>query len=375
LKKVLYISPNGYLGGAERFVLTAVNAHASGNKIAASILFFSGGEAYQEAKNAGLDCYMLKHSFRYRFPWKLFLALKEIRQIVKEVRPDILHLTMPYSHISLSLATIGLSIKKVWFQHGPVGSHLDRLANFFPVDVILYNSLDVKNRHRKTWPPPLFVGRELIINPGIKLSQKNHTLFNNKTLALASAGRICSWKGFHNIVKAIGELKQEINVKPFKLKIAGSVKMNSDKQYKDELIKLCQTYNLVNEVEFLDHVNDMEEFYQEQDVFIHASLIPEPFGLVVAESMTNGCLVIASDNGGVKDLVQNGVTGFNFPATSHYAVSELKKVLNLILVIQENFPKEKYQNIAEAGKFFIQKNFSIEAMNSKLEDLYLSMEK
>lgn len=373
MKKVLYISPNGYLGGAERFVLTAAKAHAAGNKIAASILFFSGGEAYEEAKMAGLECYILKQSFRFRYPWKLFSALMEIRTIVKKIDPDILQLTMPYSHISLSLATFGLNIKKVWFQHGPVGGWIDRLANLFPVDVILYNSLDVQTRHRQTWPCANVKNQELIINYGINPSFTKHTLFQSSPLALGTAGRICYWKGFHLLLMALGELKQEASLKPFKLQIAGSVKMQIDQQYKNKLLELTKTYNLISEVEFLEHKNNMEEFYHNIDIFIHTSVIPEPFGLVVAEAMINGCLVVASDTGGVRDLIENEISGFNFPSTSRNAVSELKKILNIFLNSNEDFPSEKYQLIAASGKKFIEKNYSIQQMNEQLENIYLNL--
>jgi glycosyltransferase involved in cell wall biosynthesis len=373
LKKVLYISPNGYLGGAERFVLTAVKTHTSGQKISASILFFSAGEAYEEAKTAGLECYLLSQSFRFRYPWKLILALLEIRSVVKKVKPDILQLTMPYSHISLSLATIGIKLKKVWFQHGPVGSNLDRLANLFPVDVILYNSHDVEMRHRLTWPHASIKIKELIINYGIDVTPNIHTIFENPTLTLGTAGRICSWKGFHNILIAIGELKREKSLRPFKLKIAGSAKMELDKLYKNKLLELTKSYDLSTEVEFLEHQKDMEQFYQELDIFLHASVIPEPFGLVVAESMMNGCLVIASNDGGVKDLIQNGISGFNYSATTDNAVPELKEVLLNFLDSSRSVDKNKYQKIAKVGKNYIQKNYSIEQMKDQLENLYLEI--
>lgn len=369
----MYISPNGYLGGAERFILTAVKAHAAGSKISASILFFSNGEACDEARQAGLNFYILKQSFRFRYPWKLFSALMEIRAFIKHLKPEVLHLTMPYAHISISLATLGLNLKKVWFQHGPVGGHLDQLANLFPVDAILYNSLDLQTRHRQTWPKARIKKQELIINLGVSSSNGFHPLFLNSPLILGAAGRICSGKGYHNLLIALGELKREETLKPFKLQIAGAAKMSIDKKYRDQLKKLTHTYNLFNEVEFLEHQTNMEAFYQELDIFIHSAVLEEGFGLVIAEAMLNGCLVIASNSGGVKDLVHNNINGLNFSSTSSNAISELKKILNIFLNTKENFSREKYQAIAINGKEFIQKNYSIDKMRDQLENLYLKL--
>lgn len=372
-KKVLYISPNGYLGGAERFILTAVKEHASGNKVDASILFFSEGEAYEEAKAAGVNVYLLKQSFRFRYPWKLLLALMEIRSLIKEINPDIIHETMPYSHIVISLATFGLNIKKVWFQHGPVGGRLDKIANLFPVDIILYSCVDLKTRHKEMWPPGHVRVQESIINLGVRSVTHNHLLFRDSPLILGTAGRICSWKGYHNLLIALGELKQEINLKPFKLRIAGSAKRFQDQKYKKKLVELTQTYNLTNEVEFLDHQKNMDAIYQGIDIFIHSSTIAEPFGLVVAEAMLNGCLVIASDTGGIADMVQNGITGLTFSAGTEKAINELKKILNIFLNPKESIVVQNYQNIANQGKDFIKNKYSVEQMIEQLESLYCEL--
>lgn len=371
MKKILYVSPNGYLGGAERFVLTAVKGHALGRNIDASILFFSEGEACEEARAAGLKIYVLKQSFRFRHPWNLFRALVEIRSIVKSIQPNVLHLTMAYSHIVMSLATLGLKFKKVWFQHGPVGGYLDQIANLFSVDMLLYNSKNLQRKHKETWPPTRVKIQEEIIKLGVSCSIKPHQLFQNSIISLGAGGRITSGKGYHNLLIALGELKQKVSLRPFKLQIAGSAKKINDQNYKNKLLDIIKDYNLINEVTFLEHINKMEEFYKELDIFIHSAVIEEGFGLVVAEAMLAGCLVISSDSGGVADLIKNNETGINFPAGSNKAVSELKKTLNVFLNAEENFSKEKYQSMATKGKEYIQKNYSVEQMMNQLEDLYL----
>lgn len=374
MKKVLYISPNGYLGGAERFILTAVKAHAKNNNIKASILFFSEGEASREAKEAGLEIFILKQSFRFRHPLNLLRALLEIRSLVRKIKPDVLQLAMPYSHISMALATFGLkNLKTVWFQHGPVGGKLDQLANFFPVDVLLFNSVDLQVRHNKTFPKAKVRIEETVINYGVSTLSGSHDLFMSAPLKLGAAGRICSWKGFHTLITAIGELKEEGQLRPFKVKLAGAVKRAHDQEYKNHLIRLTEKYKLTEEIEFLDHQKDMEQFYHQLDVFIHTSVIAEPFGLVVAEAMLNGCLVIASDVGGVTDLVINQNTGLTFPSTTSKAVLELKNILRNFLNTKQAFPEEDYKKIAIEGRSHILKNYSVEQMCTRLENLYLKL--
>ena len=45
------------------------------------------------------------------------------------------------------------------------------------------------------------------------------------------------------------------------------------------------------------------------DVVIHSSTLPEPFGRVVVEGMLSGNPVIATDAGGVREIIEDGITG------------------------------------------------------------------
>lgn len=371
--KILYVSPNGYLGGAEKFVLTAALSHKKNNELEASILFFSQGEASVQAQNLGINCFFLKQRFRLRNPINLILALLEVRKIVKSYNPDVLHLTMPYSHIVLSLATVFMGIKKIWFQHGPVGGRLDQLANIFPVEMIWYNSEDLKKRHHLTWPKPIVRNSEHVINLGVQSNENNHEIFCSEKLKIGTAGRICSWKGFHLMIQALGELKKENIKSSYHFTIAGDAKNEHDKKYREELGALVRYYNLEEEVEFLKHVEKMEQYYLGLDLFIHSSVIPEPFGLVVAEAMACGCFVIGSNSGGVSDILKNGKTGISFTSTSEEALIELKKILSIFLRPLTEEEKVIYRKWALAGKKLIKENYSIEGMNKNMEKLYLEL--
>lgn len=366
----MYISPNGYLGGAERFVLNAVLAHKNSNKVEAGILFFSNGEAVEEARRLGLTFTVLKNTFRIRNLWKLFLGLIEIRQLVIKYDPEILHLTMPYSHIVLSLATISLSLKKVWFQHGPVGERLDKIASLFSVDMLWFNSQFLKAQHHQSWPSTRVKMQEAVINLGVKASLESREIFSQTSLTIGTAGRICHGKGFHHIITALGELKSEGCNSSYQFLIAGSAKGPVDQEYARKLTKLVQTYKLEKEIIFFQHVEDMQNFYQSLDVFIHSSVIPEPFGLVVAEAMANGCLVIASDMGGVTALVENSITGLTFPATENNAVVKLKKILKEIILTTDKNEINRFRLLAKKGKEHVEINFSLGNMNSQIEELY-----
>jgi glycosyltransferase involved in cell wall biosynthesis len=94
-----------------------------------------------------------------------------------------------------------------------------------------------------------------------------------------------------------------------KLKIAAKVD-NADKEYYDSRIKPLITGN--PDVEFIGEINDAQKpaFLSGAHALIFPIDWPEPFGLVMIESMACGTPVIAFNSGSVPEVMDNGVTGF-----------------------------------------------------------------
>lgn len=368
MKKVLYVSPNGYLGGAERFVLTAAKFHLALGAYKPIILFYSHGEAVDEARSAGIECHILSRRVRLRNPINLFLSVLEIRRIFTHIKPEVLHFTMPYSQITGSLAALGLPVKKVWFQHGPVGGLLDKIASLFPTDLLLFNSQDLLERHSSScWKKN--IAAEEVLPLGITGDGKERMIYGEPSVRVSAAGRICSWKGFHLLLLAIVEVEKEFPQLSYALKIAGNAKTSADSIYFDELKSMVKKNGLEKKVMFLSHVSEMASFYADTDLFIHTSITPEPFGLVVAEAMLQGCFVIGSNQGGVTEILINQETGISFDPSSKTAVQDLKNLLGLWLKPKESEVLEA-RNLARAAQLRIQGKFSVTHMGKRLEEVY-----
>jgi len=96
----------------------------------------------------------------------------------------------------------------------------------------------------------------------------------------------------------------------------------------DQLLPLAQELGVDNAVRFLGYISDAERscFYQIADAAIFPSLY-EPFGIVALEAMVQNCNVIASNVGGLGEVVEhmkNGLTVYpNNPQSIAWAVNEL----------------------------------------------------
>ncbi len=377
--KVLYICPNGYMGGAERFVCNAARGHSESSKIRLTVFFFTDGEAVDECNRLGIETHVLPFTFRMRNLGKLLKAILYLRVFINDGAFNIVHSTMPYAHLMACFATLFSPIKRIWFQHGPVGGTLDKLANLFHVDRIYFNSKYLESEHLKMSLSSRNTSKHKFINYGIlenkasdteveKISSELRT-FSEQKLFL-SAGRLCSWKGQDNLITAFLAASQKDSdfCNKAKLVIIGSAQTDRDKAFAKKLFDLVRENKAEDKVLFLGHQKNIQNYYHACDIFVHTSTIPEPFGLVVAEAMKNRCLVIGSNVGGVTDILKNRETGFSFDSTSSNATE------SLIPVLLETFAKSREQNLIDPIKEnackIIESNYSIKQMTDALESDY-----
>ena len=119
---------------------------------------------------------------------------------------------------------------------------------------------------------------------------------------LAFLGRICADKG---ILPAI-EIARRAGMK---LKVAAKVDP-ADQKYYDEQVK--PALDVSPHVEFIGEINDgqKQEFLGNAAALLFPISWPEPFGLVMIESMGVGTPVIAFNCGSVPEIMEDGLTGY-----------------------------------------------------------------
>jgi glycogen synthase len=119
------------------------------------------------------------------------------------------------------------------------------------------------------------------------------------------AGRLEYEKGVQTVLHALDLVERAVG--PVRLLIAGAG------TYSDELARLVAELGLSERVRFTGFLedHDLRLHYAAADVAVTPSIY-EPFGLVAAEAMACGTPVVASDTGGLRELVADG-HGLTFP--------------------------------------------------------------
>lgn len=117
----------------------------------------------------------------------------------------------------------------------------------------------------------------------------------------AFLGRISPEKGIERAIRIAGACKT-------RLKVAAKVDKADAEYFKTSVEPLLKDAN----VEFIGEINDAQkpEFLGNAKATLFAIDWPEPFGLVMIESMACGTPVIAMRRGSVPEVMEDGVTGF-----------------------------------------------------------------
>jgi glycosyltransferase involved in cell wall biosynthesis len=123
-------------------------------------------------------------------------------------------------------------------------------------------------------------------------------------------GRISPWKGQHIFIAAVAQVRRQFPEARFQ--IIGAP-LFGEEVYGEQVRRQVTELGLDDCLEFTGFRTDVPALIRKLDILVHASTIGEPFGQVVTEGMVAGKPVVATDGGGVPEIVEAGVTGLLVP--------------------------------------------------------------
>ncbi len=129
------------------------------------------------------------------------------------------------------------------------------------------------------------------------------TLAPGARLVLAAVGRIARWKGQHVVIAATEAVPEACTW------LIGSA-LFGEERYEAGLLEQVRALGLAERVRFLGERADIPQLLRASDIVVHSAVEPEPFGRVVVEGMLAQRPVIASDDGGVREVITHGRTGW-----------------------------------------------------------------
>ena len=124
---------------------------------------------------------------------------------------------------------------------------------------------------------------------------------DDEAVLAVMVGNVRHWKG-QDIVLAALERMQEARRDRLRVCLAGAASVH-DGEYVASLRETVRRAGLDEIVTFLGSRNDVPDLLNAADIVLHASRVPEPFGIVVVEGMAMGKPDIASGFGGPAEVL------------------------------------------------------------------------
>tara|TARA_B100001123_G_C15337708_1_gene1033501 strand:+ start:1555 stop:2787 length:1233 start_codon:yes stop_codon:yes gene_type:complete len=175
--------------------------------------------------------------------------------------------------------------------------------------------------------------------------QKN----NDKLLKIGMVSRLSPDKGHEDLIFAFSKLPPGYQ-KKMKIIIVGEDERGQKRKLKNLIVDL----NLDSKVEFLDYVDmDSKKIIISFDLILSLTRKYEGFGLSIAEAMSVGTPILATNVGGVKEFFNNDCGKFISPG-------EIEEIKNSLVNFCDY--KQDWDDKAKIAKDRIEKNFSSEKM-------------
>ena len=180
---------------------------------------------------------------------------------------------------------------------------------------------------------------------------------NNELVNISFLSHVVIEKGPIVLMDALAELKQRGLL--FQARFAGGRMSSECKRLFEEKI---YEYDLVDNVEYIGPVygDDKDLFYKNTDIFVFPTLY-DAFGLVLLEAMSYGIPVVATEQGGIPDIVVDEGTGFLVKKNDHLSLADKLEILVKNGVIRSLMGKK--------GREYFEKNYTMDVFEKNILDV------
>jgi len=396
MKKILYLITQSELGGAQRYIFDL--ARGLKNEYEVAVAFgepapwnlkdkegrgkpCEAGELAKMLDAAGIKYYTLPHLKRAISPLSDLKAFFEIKKLIQDLKPDIVHLNSSkisilgsFAALLFNLKPITYNLKTIYTVHGWVFNepqptwikkfyfYAEKWTARWKDKIICIDSFDYNIAVNKLRLPEQKLA---LIHHGLDLSQYNFLprkearkllgakLRQNLTtdeIIIGSIGNLYATKGYEYFIEALKLLKI-----PCKAIIIGEGTEHSKLKVQSEKLKVN------DKLCFVGRIDRAANLLKAFDIYVCSS-VKEGFPYSILEAMSAGLPIVATNVGGIPDMIINGEDGFLVEPKNAQVLAE--KISLLI-----NNPELK-QKIAERAIHNVALRFSYEKMVEKTRKIY-----
>lgn len=351
--KILYTITGLGLGGAEKVVVDLADQMVKrGHTVCIAYL---KGNIVVKPKSENVQMI----SLGLESPKQLLKALYNFRQLIRQFQPDVVHAHMVHANIFARLARLMCKFPKLicTAHNSNEGGKIRMLAYRYTNWLSDFNTNVSQEATDALIKTGAFNRNNLhTVYNGIDLSKfysdKSESKTPNHKIEFLSVGRFNEQKDYPNLLHAIAKITQQYQNVHFS--IAG------EGELRPMIEGLIAQLEIGPYVTLLGRRDDVPDLMQQADGFVLSSKY-EGFGLVVAEAMACGTFVIATDCGGVREVM--GGYGYLVPPANHDELAQ--KILDFLNLSEV----ERSQNNEHAALYVCQR-FDLQNIAQQWEYLY-----
>lgn len=356
--KIIYIIDTLTVGGAQRFLINMIKGLDREQFEPKVVTIMIKGELAKEILDLGVEVIHLQK--KGKIGWSLIWQLKDF---FKKEQPEIVHTNLfgsdTIGRIAAILARVPVIVStehNTNFDQGFIKCLVKKIISLFTAKIIAASEairdFSVKN-------DGINLKKFIVINYGIDLNEypfRGSRIINGNKIIAGVAARLEEQKGHIYLIKALPQIVREYP--GFKLQLIGGGSLL------ESLKKEVAALGLNGTVEFLGDRQDVPELFQNLDIFILPS-VWEGLGIAILEAQAIGVPVLASNVGGIKEIVKDGETGLLFEPKDSEAI--FKSIERLVS------NQDLAAKIVEQANKQVRANFDYKIMVKNYTDLYLTL--
>jgi glycosyltransferase involved in cell wall biosynthesis len=359
--RICHVISGDLWAGAEVMGFRLLTGLAGIKGVELSVILLNEGKLAREIRTLDVPIDVVEET-RLNF----FQINKRFQENLMKFQPDIVHTHRLKENIMgyLSSRKAGRGIHLICTQHGldepqlrlkwKLLSRANRyvLSRHFQNIVAVSEDIRIKLSEKNGLPSEKIV----VIHNGTEIPEEIHSDRGNHPFTIGSAGRFFPIKDYPFFVEVAAEVNRY--AKDIRFELAGEGPALED------INDRIQRYGLQDVFRLKGFVEDISVFYTGLDLYINTS-IHEGFPMSVLEAMSHGLPVVAAKEGGIKDIVEDGVHGFMIEGR------DPKRFAQKCLAIYQDRNLRQSMGVASIEK--VTREYSIKTMAGKYYELYVKV--
>lgn len=341
--KILFLYTQLGVGGAQKVIIDLIN-NLEKEKFKITLACDGGSRLSNLNSNINIE----HINFLDKSPKGIINSISKLYKIVKEDKIEIIHSHHRYTTALANLVFMfDKNIKVIHTEHNvfPDKNFINlRGKNIIAVSNVVRENL-IKNRVKEK--------NIKLIHNGIKVKKESTYKKNNDNIIrIGVIARLSKQKGHIYLLKALKNIINYVdNIKIF---------MIGDGEEKDTLLKFVTDNKLCEYVEFCGNIDNVLDIIPDFKFFVLPSEY-EGLPISILEIMSKKNIVIATDVGGNREIIEDGINGF---IIKPFSSNELEKK------ILEVCRKKELDSLKENAYSTILDKFSLDKMVKSYTEYY-----